>query len=236
MTTKNPLDIKTAMRFLRGLSKNNTREWFNANRSVYDEKVKPQWEDLVAVLLIAASKYEPRFAHTDPRSCIFRIYRDIRFSNDKTPYKAHLSAFLSPRGWRGSTPGFYISLEPGGESTFAAGVYVPEKPALASIRRAIADGDRDFERILRAKALKPFLPMGTDALKRMPPGFDPNHPRSEFIRARRYMVRREFPDAEVTRGNAFLLFRDSMRAAAPFVGWLDRFVSRPPNVDEWEDE
>jgi uncharacterized protein (TIGR02453 family) len=236
MTPTNPLDIRTAMKFLRGLRGNNTREWFTANRGVYDEKVKPQWEDFVALLLLASTKFEPRFAHTDPRSCIFRIYRDIRFSNDKTPYKAHLSAFLSPRGWRGSTPGFYVSLEPGGESVFAAGIYVPEKPALTAMRRAIADGDRDFDKVLRAKTLKPYLPMNTDPLKRMPPGFEREHPRGEFIRARRYMVRRAFSDSELTRGNAFTSFRDAMRHAAPFVAWLDRFVSRARPGDEWEEE
>jgi len=236
MKKASPLDVRTAMRFLRGLRDHNSRDWFTANRAVYDETVKPQWEDFVAVLLIAASTYEPRFAYVDPRACIFRIYRDIRFSNDKTPYKSHLSAFLSPRGWRGSTPGFYVSLEPGGESVISAGVYIPEKPALTAIRRRIAEGDRDFERILRGKRLQRYLPVSTDSLKRMPLGFDREHPRSELIRARRYMVRRPFTDTELTRGNAFTLFRDAMRDTAPFVAWLDQFVTRAAPGDEWEDD
>jgi uncharacterized protein (TIGR02453 family) len=236
MTKGSPLDVRAAMRFLRGLRDHNTRDWFTANRGVYDEKIKPQFEDLVAVLLIAASRYEPRFAYVDPRSCIFRIYRDIRFSNDKTPYKAHLSAFLSPRGWRGSTPGFYVGLEPGGESVMSAGVYVPEKPALTAIRRRIAEGDRDLDRILRAKRLQPYLPVNTDPLKRIPPGFDRDHPRSDLIRARRYMVRRPFTDAELTRGNAFALFRDAMRDTAPFVAWLDQFVTRAAPPDDWDED
>ena len=130
MTSENPLDVRTALRFLRGLRDNNDRVWFAANRAVYDQTIKPQWEAFVTGLLIRAGSFDERLPLVDPRGCIFRIYRDTRFTKDKSPYKPHLSAFLSPRGWRGSTPGFYVALEPGGESLFAAGIYQPEKPVL----------------------------------------------------------------------------------------------------------
>jgi uncharacterized protein (TIGR02453 family) len=221
MAATQPLDIAAAFRFLRGLKKKNDRAWFEAHREPYDSILKPGFEDLVAGLLIAAAKSDERFAHVEPRRCLFRIYRDIRFSNDKTPYKTRLSAFLSPRGWRGSTPGFYIALEPGGESMIASGIYVPEKPVLADLRRRFAAGDTAFERLLRSKRFAAYLPISTDPLVRMPPGFDRDHPRGEFIRARRYMVSRAFSDAELTRGDAFGLFATAIRDTAPFVRWLD---------------
>jgi uncharacterized protein (TIGR02453 family) len=220
-----PLDVAATFTFLRGLRKNNDRAWFEAHREPYDTRIKPGFEDLVAGLLIAAVTFDERFATIEPRRCIFRIYRDVRFSADKSPYKPRVSAFLSPRGWRGTTPGFYIALEPGGESMMAAGIYVPEKPVLAALRRRLADGDPAFDRILRAKRLAPYLPLDTDPLVRMPAGFDRDHPRGDLIRARRYMVRRTFTDRELCDGDAFALLRGAMRDTAPFVRWLDQSVS-----------
>jgi uncharacterized protein (TIGR02453 family) len=237
MPAAQPLDIAAAFKFLRGLKKNNDRTWFEQHREPYDTVLKPGFEDLVAGLLIAAAKSDERFARIEPRRCLFRIYRDIRFSNDKTPYKTRLSAFLSPYGWRGSTPGFYVALEPGGESMIAAGIYVPEKPVLADLRRRFAKGDAAFERLLRNKRFAAYLPIATDPLVRMPAGYDRDHPRGEFIRARRYMVSRDYADTELTRGDAFGLFSKAIRDTAPFVRWLDASLQvrgKPPD-DEFEE-
>jgi len=237
MSGKNPLDVRATFTFLRGLRDNNTREWFAANRAVYDEQIKVQFEDFVAGLLIEGTRYEPRFAHIEPRRCIFRIYRDVRFSNDKSPYKPRISAFLSPQGWRGSTPGFYVALEPGGESIVAAGIYVPEKPTLLALRARFIAADNDFEKLVRAKTFRKYLPLETDPLKRLPRDIDASHPNSELIRARRYMVRRRYTDTELTSGDAFADFRLAMRETAPLVAWLDQFVSSgpvPTEDEEWD--
>ncbi len=228
MSARQPLDVAGAFRFLRELRKHNDRAWFDLHRELYDTVVRPGFEDLIAGLLIGAAKSDERFAYVEPRRCIFRIYRDIRFSNDKTPYKTRLAAFLSPRGWRGSTPGFYIALEPGGESMIAAGIYVPEKTVLADLRRRFAEGDAAFERLVRGKRFAAYLPIETDPLVRIPPGYARDHPRGELIRARRYMVRRAFGDSELARGDAFGLFRTAIRDTAPFVRWLDGSVSQSP--------
>jgi uncharacterized protein (TIGR02453 family) len=235
MKSENPLDVRTALRFLRGLRDNNDRAWFAANRSVYDETIKPQWEAFVAGLLIRGGSFDERLHHVDPRRCIFRIYRDTRFANDKSPYKPHLSAFLSPRGWRGVTPGFYVQLRPGGESLFAAGIYVPEKPVLLAIRARLAAGDPDFARILTSKRLAPYLPVHTDPLKVMPRGYDRDHPHAAWIRARRFMVRKTYTDKAAASDDLFALMRTAMRDTAPFVAWLDRFVTRPGNQESNEE-
>jgi uncharacterized protein (TIGR02453 family) len=236
MAAAQPLDVAAAFAFLRGLAKNNDRAWFEANRERYDNEIKPGFIDLIAGLLIAATTFDERFAYIEPQRCIFRIYRDVRFSSDKTPYKTRLSAFLSPRGWRGTTPGFYIALEPGGASMLAAGIYSPEKPVLADLRRRFADGDPAFDRIVRAKTFAAYLPIETEPLVRMPRGFDPAHPRGEFIRARRYMVRRTFTDAELAKGDAFALLRGAMRDTARFVAWLDRSATAGNEVAATEIE
>jgi len=229
-----PLDIETTLRFLRALRKNNDRAWFAANRARYDAIVRPGFTDLVAGLLIAASSFDERFTQIEPERCIFRIHRDVRFSPDKSPYKPRVSAFLSPRGWRGTTPGFYLAIEPGDASLFAAGVYVPEKPVLADLRRRLAAGDAAFDRIMRAKRFAPYLPLDTNPLVRMPAGYPRDHPRGDLIRARRYMVRLALRDRDLQTGDLFARLRTAVRDTAPFVRWLDASADATGEPSGWE--
>ena len=219
------IDVARTLRFLRALGRNNDRTWFAGHREVYDEHIKPEWQDLVAGLLAAAVPLDERFAHVDPKACLFRLHRDTRFSNDKTPYKTNVSAFLSPFGKSGTNAGFYVSVEPGG-SIFAAGIYTPADAPLHALRRHFAEGEtRPFERIFAAKRMQPYLPLTTDSLTRSPRGFPKEHPHLPLVRARRYMVRRTFRDAELQDAGAFASFRTAMRDCAPFVRYLDAVAS-----------
>jgi len=226
MSKAEPFDAARALRWLRQLKKNNDRAWFAAHRATYDEHVRPEWEELVTALCVWAVRFDRRFAYVDPRRCLFRLARDIRFSNDKTPFKAHLSAWLSPFGKSGANAGFYIHVAPGGESRFGAGIYTPEKPVLEALRRRMAEDARPFDRILRAKTLAPFGPLRTDGLLRMPRGFPKEHPRGELIRARNYLVGRRYSDAEIVRDGAFTIFSKAIRDCAPFVRYLDEAAAR----------
>jgi uncharacterized protein (TIGR02453 family) len=218
--TGEPFDTARALRWLRQLKKNNDRAWFAAHRETYDAYVKPEWEDLVAALLVSAVRFDERFAYVDPRRCLFRLARDIRFRADKTPFKTGVQAWLSPFGKSGAYAGFYMRISPG-DSIFSAGIYTPEKPVLEALRRRMAADPRPFDRILRAKALVPYLPLRTDGLVRMPRGFPKEHPRGELIRARNYLVRRAYSDAEITRRGAFAVFRAAIRDCAPLVRYID---------------
>lgn len=217
-----PIDAGRALRFLRQLDKNNDRAWFAGHRAVWDEHVRPEWEDTVAALIATATAFDERFALVDPRACLFRLYRDTRFSKDKTPYKTWISAWLSPFGKHGSNPGFYVQLCPG-ECIVAAGIWDPEREALRALREHFAGADlRAFDRILAAKRLTPYLPLRTDPLRAIPRGLPKGHPRRELVLARRYMVRRTYRDAELARAGAFATFRNALRDCAPFVAYLER--------------
>jgi uncharacterized protein (TIGR02453 family) len=222
--TADVIDVARTLRFLRALKKNNDRAWFDEHRATYDEHIKPEWHDLVAGLLAAAVSLDERFAYVDPKACLFRLHRDTRFSTDKTPYKTGVTAFLSPFGKNGANAGYYVALEPG-ESMFAAGIYTPEKEPLDALRRHFAETDlRPFEAIFRTKKIAPYLPLQTDSLTRSPRGFPKDHPHAALIRARRYMVRRAYTDADITKAGAFATFRNAMRDCAPFVSYLDAIV------------
>lgn len=221
-SASDPLDLAVTFRFLRALARNNDRAWFHAHREPWDEHVRHGWEDLVTMLLLAGSGADDRLAHADPRACVFRLANDNRF-HQRAPYKTHLAAWISPGGKDGAFPGYYFHLAPGA-SHVSAGVYVPTKPALHALRSAFAqDGAeaRRFDRILGSKALRPYLPLDTEPLRVTPRGFDRHHPRAELIRARNYLVRRDVSDAELRARGAFAVFRDTVRATAPFVRWLD---------------
>ncbi len=219
-----PFDAARALRWLRALKKNNDRTWFTEHRDVYDKYVKPEWEDLVTALIVSAVAIDERFAHVDPRRCLFRIHRDIRFSNDKTPYKTRVAAWMSPFGKSGANPGFYMHISPG-NTVFSAGIYAPEKDVLAALRLRMARDARPFKRILNAKKLAPYLPLRTDALLRMPRGFPKDHPHGELIRARNYLVRRQYSDAEIVKNGPFATFRAAIRDCAPFVRYLDEVAA-----------
>lgn len=225
--TRDPVDVRRALRFLRELRDNNTRPWFAEHRATWDDHLRPEWEDLVTGLIATATAFDERYAYVDPRTCLFRLARDIRFREDKTPYKTRVAAWISPFGKNGANPGFYVQLSPG-ECRFAAGVWEPEKEQLQALRRHFAEQNlRPFERLLGAKALQPYLPLRTDPLKVVPRGLPKDHPRPELVRARRFILRRAYTDAQVARDGAFATFRAAMRDCAAFVAYIDLARARP---------
>jgi uncharacterized protein (TIGR02453 family) len=236
-----PLDLPRTFRFLRGLKKNNDRGWFHAHRDDWDGHVRHAWEDLITMLVLAGSKADDRIAHVDPKRCLFRLANDTRFHTGRDPYKPWLSAWISPGGKSGAFAGYYFHLAPG-DTHVSAGIYVPEKPALLALRRTFADDGaeaRAFDRILRGKAMAAYLPLDTEPLRITPRGFPKQHPRLPLIRARNYLVRRDVTDRELQQKGAFALFRDVIRATAPFVRWIDAHA-RPAEAfaeDEfgWDD-
>jgi uncharacterized protein (TIGR02453 family) len=226
-----PLDLKVVFRFLRGLKKNNDRTWFHAHRADWDEHVRHGWEDLVTMLLLAGSGVDDRLQHVDPRACTFRIANDTRFHKQRDPYKPWLSAWMSPGGKDGAFSGYYVHLAPG-DTHVSAGIYVPVKPALHALRSTfLVDGAaaRAFDRILAGKAMRPYLPLDTEPLRVTPRGFPKQHPRLPLIRARNYLVRRDVSDRELLERGAFAVFRDAIRATAPFVRWLDTHADVRPD-------
>ncbi len=232
-----PLHLPATFRFLRGLARNNDRAWFHANRAAWDGHVRHAFEDLVTMLLLAGARADDRLAHVDPRACLFRLANDTRFHVSKAPYKTWLSAWMSPGGKDGAFAGYYVHLGPG-DSHFSAGIYVPAKPSIHALRSAFADDGSDaraFDRILGSKPMRPYLPLDTEPLRVTPRGFPKDHPRLPLIRARNYLVRRDVSDRELLERGAFAVFRDAMRATAPFVRWIAARAGVTRDRDEDED-
>ncbi|MBK8413382.1 MAG: DUF2461 domain-containing protein [Bacteroidetes bacterium] len=138
MITKRTLD------FLKALKKNNNREWFDVNRSKYEE-AKADFEKFVETLLPLLSKENSKLKDLKVKDCVFRIYRDVRFSKNKDPYKTNFGAYFVEGGKKSSKAGYYIQIEPG-NSFLAGGCWMPEAPVLKAIRQEIDYNLKDFEK------------------------------------------------------------------------------------------
>jgi uncharacterized protein (TIGR02453 family) len=135
--------------FLKHLDRNNNREWLQSHQPNF-EMAKEDFANFVGDLIGRIAKFDPKIGGLLPESCTFRIYRDVRFSKDKKPYKPNFGAYLSAGGRKSAAPGYYFHLQPG-HSFLAAGKYHPEPSELLKIRSAIANHTDEFLKILKAR-------------------------------------------------------------------------------------
>lgn len=184
---------RSTLNFLSQLAKNNDREWFLANKKAFDA-AQDNMTAFAGHLIGEIGKFDDAVAGLDPKSCVFRIYRDVRFSQDKSPYKTNLGAYISPGGRKSMQPGYYFHLQPG--ASFAAGgKHIPNGPELLKIRTAIADNTDEFLKIINKKSYsETFGKMRGDRLKSAPKGFDPEHKAIEHLKLKEFMAYTELHD------------------------------------------
>jgi len=180
--------------FLKELKENNDREWFAQNKAWY-EKTRADFELLVAQMISGLTSFDPTVANLEPKKCIFRIYRDTRFSQDKTPYKTHYGAVFRVQGLDKSS-GYYLHIDPE-ESFITCGHYMLTPEQLKKMRRGIYEDFETFSSILNEKYFKKEIGdlfRDEDALQRVPNGFDKNHPAAEYMKLKHFYVLKAIPD------------------------------------------
>ena len=187
------------LRFLRQLKRNNNREWFLAHKEIYELKVKAPMIELVLALGQAMQQFAPELI-VNPKRAIYRIYRDIRFSADKSPYKTHVAAIFVPRGIPKKTGAcLYFHIEPA-EIVIAGGVYMPDPAALRALRRHIAANWENLLAITNQRNFrKLFGGLQGERLVRPPSGFAADHPAIDVLRQKQFYVARTEP-AELAEG------------------------------------
>lgn len=184
---------KETITFLKNLKKNNNREWLQANKPAFDT-AKQDFANFVSDLIGRISKFDPAIGGLLPETCIFRIYRDIRFSKDKSPYKANFGAYISPGGRKSTVPGYYFHLEPG-HCFLAAGKHNPDSRELLLMRKAIATNTDDFLKIINARNFqKCFGELRGEKLKTSPKGFPADHKAIEYLKFKTLMAWVELHD------------------------------------------
>lgn len=215
------MSMENVLTFLKKLARNNNREWFEKNKSQYLE-VKEYWDDFAAKLFDEVTHFDDSIAGQDPKKLTFRIYRDVRFSKDKTPYKKNMSAAFSPSGKGMGTPGYYFHIQPGNESFIAIGQFQPDAGRLAAIRQEIDYNGERLEKVFKDKAFKKHFGdfWDEDALKTMPKGYDKEHKHARWLRLKSFIVTHEFTDAEVLNKNFMKQFVSMAKTGKPLKDFL----------------
>lgn len=208
--------------FFEELARNNTRPWFNQNKARYYESVVNPISEFIVAMRPRLEGISPHYL-ADPRphgGSMFRIYRDTRFSADKSPYKTHAGVqFRHQAGKDAHAPGFYVHLATDG-LFFGGGVWRPPNPQLSRIREFIVDNARSWSQIRNAPAVSETGGIRGDRLKRPPRGFDPDHPHVEDLKLKSFYVTTEAPSAAALQAD----FIDQVDAAFQRAAPLNRFI------------
>jgi uncharacterized protein (TIGR02453 family) len=190
------------LEFLKKLDKNNNREWFNAHKADFIV-AKENIAALTGYLISEIAKFDPSISGTLPEDCVFRIYRDIRFSKNKSPYKNNLGAYIAPGGRKSMSPGYYFHIQPG-QCFIAAGLHMPDSGALLKVRKAIAGKTEELLKTLRAKSFKErFGELHGDKLKTMPKGFPADHPAIEYLKMKSLTAYRQYKSDKIVLGKDY---------------------------------
>jgi uncharacterized protein (TIGR02453 family) len=209
-------------RFLSDLQKNNRREWFQENKARYEELIRGPAQRFIVDFGHHLRKISPHFV-ADPRpvgGSLFRIYRDTRFSKDKSPYKTHTGIHFSHEDCKGAhAPSYYLHLEP--RSIFVGvGVWHPDSSTLKRIRDAIVADPKRWKRARDDKRFRALFQISGDSLRRPPRGYDAEHPFVEDLKRKDFVAIAPMTRKDVTAVDFLNRFATTCRAATPFVRWL----------------
>ena len=219
------MDFAHIFKFLQSLSKNNDRAWFEKNKDKYLQ-AKEYFEVFVGKFLEELIKFNPSLAGLNPKKLPFRIYRDVRFSKDKSPYKTNMGAGFSPNGKLVQEPGYYLHIQPAG-SFVAGGIYMPDPANLNKIRQEIDYNGEKLEKILKDKKFKKWFKGFSefDKLKTVPKGFAKDHPRLDWLRHKTFIVSHAFTDAEVKDKMFLKKVAEASKAMKPLIEYLKEAIA-----------
>src|SRR5271169_2216587 len=210
-----------AIKFLRGLKRNNDSVWFEARRGLFEKELKAPMLKLIGEVNEAMVEFAPMHVRP-PQKIIMRIYRDIRFAKDKRPYKTHVSAWWVRDGLqKTSGAGFYLSVNPE-EVVVAAGVYMPEREQLLAIRRYLAEHYAEFERLMKGRKLRSLMDENDGvALTRAPKGFPEDHPAIDLLKNKQWGVSTRLPAERALKASLVKDVVERFRVSAPVIAMLN---------------
>ena len=212
------------LKFLKELSKNNNKEWFEKNRKRY-ENAQSEIKNFISEWIKSYGKKDDSIAYLDPKKCIFRINRDVRFSANKNPYKNNLGAYLTKGGKNANLAGFYLHIEPG-NCFFGAGNYMPMPDQLAKIRQEIDYNFSDFKKIVSSKKFKEtFGDLSVEnKLKRAPKGYEEDNEAIEFLKLKGFTVFKKLKDEEITSKELVKTITELSVTVKPLIDFLNNAV------------
>lgn len=213
---------RSTLKFLKDLRQNNNKPWFDENKTQY-QHAKEDFETLVQQIIDGLGRMDANLEGLKVKDCVFRIYKDVRFSKDKTPYKANMGASFSRGGKKSPYAGYYFHLEPGGNSFAGGGIWMPEAPVIKKIRQEIDYNFSEFQGVVGQKEfIRYFGKVNGDTLKTAPQGYHEDNPAIAYIKLKSLVTTHNITDDAATQPT---LVRDILRTFAvmqPFVNFLNR--------------
>jgi uncharacterized protein (TIGR02453 family) len=226
MRSQLPQFPAAGLTFLRKLRRNNHREWFLKNKQAYEEYVRQPMIELVNALAPEFATFAPEIV-ASPKASLYRIYRDTRFSKDKSPYKTHVAAGFSHRGLeKNQGAGFYLHITPS-EFLIGGGLYRPETEDLAAVRHHIALHHKRLTTILNARPFRRlFDGISGEQLSRVPRGFPADHAAADFLRRKQFLASRVLPAETVATPQFGSIVLETFRALHPLLQFLNEPIVR----------
>jgi len=216
--------VPKTFQFLRDLQKHNDKDWFEDHRDAYDAAIDNLTE-VTAKLIDDAASFDPTIGELklDPKTCISRIHRDMRFQKGKPPYKPDWFILIGGDAQGGSAAGYHLHIQPS-DSYAGGGVYTPEAGTLADIRKRISAHFDDWTAIVEGKDLTDVMPGGVEApdeLKTIPRGFDKEDPAADWLRMKGFVANRPLANKDLQGDDAHDLIIEAFVAARPLVAFLN---------------
>ena len=223
MPTAAPRFTADTLRFLRALKRNNRREWFNAHRDDYEAHVRQPMTVVVERLAHDFRAFAPELV-ASPKVSMYRIYRDTRFSENKTPYKTHIAAVFPPRGLpKHEGAGVYFHVSPD-EVWIGGGMYAPQTPQLQAVREHIAANVKQLRSIVESPGFRRRVgALEGERLQRVPRGFPRDHPAAEYLKYRQFLAGADLRPEIATSPRFYGTLLDVFRQIVPLV----RFLNHP---------
>ena len=221
-----PLPMQTVLEFLRQLDQNNTREWFEAHKDFY-EQAKAEQVDFLKQLLQEFAAFEPSFSHLQPKDTMFRLFRDVRFSKDKTPYKNHFGMYFEQEGKKSIRAGYYLHIQPGNQGFMGGGMYMPEADALKKIRQEIDFNSQKFNAILQQPEFLHFYKSLSEEqkLKKAPKDYPADHHDIELLKLKGFFSSHPVTDEQVQKKDFASYAGKVFQALKPLNDFLNEAIA-----------
>ncbi|MCI8582798.1 MAG: DUF2461 domain-containing protein [Dorea sp.] len=220
------MNTQLILNYLTELNKFNEREWYHAHKAEYKE-ANAEFESLIQELIFRIGEFDSSVLQNQPKDLTFKLVRDTRFSHDKSPYNPAFRAHISSKGKLPVPVGYYLMVKPGEQSFLGGGLFADMfKDATAMVRDYIAANGREWEEILDASDFRKHFTLRGTALKRVPAGYDKEHPQAEFLKYKSWYLEYPITDAEFGDGEAFLNHAVTIfRMMKPFNDYLNRALA-----------
>lgn len=215
---------QSTLTYIKNLTKNNNKLWFDENRDLF-EKAKDDFELFVKNIIVKFGEIDPDIALLEAKNCIFRQYRDVRFSKDKTPYKQHMGASFDRGGKKSGFAGYYLHIQPGNNSMAGGGIWMPEAEQVKKIRQEIDYNYDEFKAIISEPSFKSIyndLAHGEFKLSREPKGYEKDNPAIEYLKLKSFVATQTLTDENLVSKDLLQKILAAYKALMPLIKFINR--------------